>query len=585
MEPPLKRQRTVQSQEQLHEQRARNDLRLKSRFENIFEKFSKDFTGVGDEIDMGTGQVIVNNGHLLTMQNERDIQGLANDEDELAAETVEPSKTPEAGKSKVSGNIQGNATEAVPDLPLPMELPCIGLNIASVIKMDDGTTYDNSVHGDLSINRTLLDQLHRLGPHIRKSIANVKRSTATSLVVSIETEDLTVDPKWRVPVLLQQKPDGEVDQAVDATETVEADPITPECDPERSQSPEGVSLWALDTLPAFRKDSRRKEAAAKPSRSKDQVLKNSRPKDLKYKVFKPKDSKSTASQPVDPRHADPKPEDPKFKDTKSTDLQPKGRSPADTKPKDPKSKDPTPRTSKLRHLKLKGLERDDLVYADLKNKDQGSKDGVHGPSWTADEEKMLPSQRTEHGLALDQTKIPGRSPRFIADRWDFTRLDGLDGTPSSFPCIDSPAGEDSKVAASSPSIQKQGSNLGRSKHAHSLRTGDSKREVLAEGAPGSARNRNSGRYEKTKEPLGLPVNYEAEPGKQYTIRLEVYTHASAVGPSALAVTGESGGIPDIMVTNAILPPRNRKRGLYKKTRERLSVTDTHAEQGMSIQQR
>lgn len=57
---------------QLEHDRKANDLRLKGRFERIFEKYSKDFTDVGDEIDMRTGDVVVNNGHLVNMQHEAD---------------------------------------------------------------------------------------------------------------------------------------------------------------------------------------------------------------------------------------------------------------------------------------------------------------------------------------------------------------------------------------------------------------------------------------------------------------------------------------------------------------------------------
>ncbi|KAK4963829.1 hypothetical protein LTR66_012630 [Elasticomyces elasticus] len=55
-------------------QRARgaNNLRLKGRFEGIFEKYSKDFAGVGDEIDLVTGAIVVDNGHLARMQHEHD---------------------------------------------------------------------------------------------------------------------------------------------------------------------------------------------------------------------------------------------------------------------------------------------------------------------------------------------------------------------------------------------------------------------------------------------------------------------------------------------------------------------------------
>ncbi|KAI5207715.1 hypothetical protein E4T39_01750 [Aureobasidium subglaciale] len=52
--------------------RQRIDLKLKGTFERIFEKYAKDFSGVGDEIDLETGEVVVNNGHLTYMQHERD---------------------------------------------------------------------------------------------------------------------------------------------------------------------------------------------------------------------------------------------------------------------------------------------------------------------------------------------------------------------------------------------------------------------------------------------------------------------------------------------------------------------------------
>ncbi len=56
----------------LQQKRARLDYKLKSTFEAIFEKYGQDFEGVGDEIDLETGEVVVDNGHLLEMHDERD---------------------------------------------------------------------------------------------------------------------------------------------------------------------------------------------------------------------------------------------------------------------------------------------------------------------------------------------------------------------------------------------------------------------------------------------------------------------------------------------------------------------------------
>lgn len=75
MEPPNKRRRISQidtPDEELHQRRARNDLRLKSAFESIFDKYGKDFTGIGDEVDIDTGEIVVNHGHLSMMRHEKD---------------------------------------------------------------------------------------------------------------------------------------------------------------------------------------------------------------------------------------------------------------------------------------------------------------------------------------------------------------------------------------------------------------------------------------------------------------------------------------------------------------------------------
>ncbi|OGM50671.1 Myb-like DNA-binding domain protein [Aspergillus bombycis] len=56
----------------LQEARAQNDQRLKSIFEGIFEKYGKDFTDVGDEIDLQTGKIVVDNGHIQGMEDEDD---------------------------------------------------------------------------------------------------------------------------------------------------------------------------------------------------------------------------------------------------------------------------------------------------------------------------------------------------------------------------------------------------------------------------------------------------------------------------------------------------------------------------------
>lgn len=72
---PLRRfaRNTADDSPELRRDRVRNNQKLKSRFERIFERYGKDFDGVGDEIDLATGRVVVDNGHIARMQHERDV--------------------------------------------------------------------------------------------------------------------------------------------------------------------------------------------------------------------------------------------------------------------------------------------------------------------------------------------------------------------------------------------------------------------------------------------------------------------------------------------------------------------------------
>lgn len=71
---PCKRRRVSEqdSPADIFQRRARLDLRLKSRFESIFEKYGKDFSGIGDEIDLETGEIVVNHGHVDGLKDETD---------------------------------------------------------------------------------------------------------------------------------------------------------------------------------------------------------------------------------------------------------------------------------------------------------------------------------------------------------------------------------------------------------------------------------------------------------------------------------------------------------------------------------
>ncbi|KAK7962307.1 uncharacterized protein PG986_003132 [Apiospora aurea] len=67
---------------ELDKSRAKAVFKLKSRFESIFDKYERDFDGQGDEINLHTGEVIINNGHLQSLEDEQDKEDLSADEEE-----------------------------------------------------------------------------------------------------------------------------------------------------------------------------------------------------------------------------------------------------------------------------------------------------------------------------------------------------------------------------------------------------------------------------------------------------------------------------------------------------------------------
>ena len=91
---------------ELQQRRAELDNRLKSTFESIFTKYERDFDGIGDEIDLATGEIVVNNGHLIEMMDERDAglrkvrRGLIEDSDEDQGSSLEEDESLENGEEE-----------------------------------------------------------------------------------------------------------------------------------------------------------------------------------------------------------------------------------------------------------------------------------------------------------------------------------------------------------------------------------------------------------------------------------------------------------------------------------------------------
>jgi hypothetical protein len=164
MEPPLKRprlsmfSRDLPPDETLSRARWRNDLSLKSRFEAIFEKYARDFTGIGDEIEVATGTVVVNNGHLEAMEDEKD-----------TGTAMPPSQTPPNLPGKINTGSLLRAMTAAPedhglsfddihDDDLVMSIEVMAENATAYSDEDDdiesGSTEvpaDTGYDGDLSV--------------------------------------------------------------------------------------------------------------------------------------------------------------------------------------------------------------------------------------------------------------------------------------------------------------------------------------------------------------------------------------------------------------------------------------------------
>jgi hypothetical protein len=54
-------------------ERAYADQRFQATMTHIFDKYGRDFEGIGDEIDLVTGEIVVNNGHVHNMRDEGDV--------------------------------------------------------------------------------------------------------------------------------------------------------------------------------------------------------------------------------------------------------------------------------------------------------------------------------------------------------------------------------------------------------------------------------------------------------------------------------------------------------------------------------
>ncbi|KAI0861111.1 hypothetical protein F4860DRAFT_179055 [Xylaria cubensis] len=109
---------------QLDKKRAKAATKLKSTFENIFEKYGKDFDGDDDLVNWYTDEVEVDNGHINLMEARlgSDIEDLSGEEDEriLSGKSDGRGKIP---KSQLKSLIPTSHTKHKPNSRLPATSP------------------------------------------------------------------------------------------------------------------------------------------------------------------------------------------------------------------------------------------------------------------------------------------------------------------------------------------------------------------------------------------------------------------------------------------------------------------------------
>ena len=183
----------------LQKARHRNDLNLKSIFENIFAKYENDFTEVGDEIDLETGELVVNNGHI----------GLITETSLWDPEINEPESDGEAYDEEADGDV------------LSLEERDFIENIGAGGDAVEGI--------EISLNAPTSSELHdreSKGKHSRWDFPSFENEQAKP-----------VDPIWNAPDF-----DGKL-----STPTLSKPPVYPTSyNFTRSASPLGASdIWAL----------------------------------------------------------------------------------------------------------------------------------------------------------------------------------------------------------------------------------------------------------------------------------------------------------------------------------------------------
>lgn len=228
---------------ELERKRAQAEYKLKSAFEAIFEKYGKDFDGIADEIDLATGNIVVNNGHLVEMRDEQDAGDIGTDPQDLEDDTtgldegddfVDEVDNEESDEDEESNGGEGiieddlilrGFTQATQFLHTEPYRPTPQVPSQRRENVSHMATPSPSSHTKTLPSRS--DILTQFGPELGSQIAQYVAQQKVN-------NDSHIEPAWRVPDIPTAPASGS------------SMPITTMTGPETCQPPSpgtGRSLW------------------------------------------------------------------------------------------------------------------------------------------------------------------------------------------------------------------------------------------------------------------------------------------------------------------------------------------------------
>ncbi|KAK1597468.1 centromere protein Scm3 [Colletotrichum navitas] len=186
---------------QLEQSRAFAAFKLKSTFEHIFQKYERDFTGIGDEIDLRTGEIITDNGHLSSMRNERDT-GIPDENEEDEGMLLE--------EAFASGDDEDEDDEEDED----------DQEDERILRKKDATSSSTALTQKAKVDLQHCSSLSRTLPASRSEseqrLSNLgsahpsANGNSSSSANPWGREPESVDPTWRVPEINPQKSDDDL---------------------------------------------------------------------------------------------------------------------------------------------------------------------------------------------------------------------------------------------------------------------------------------------------------------------------------------------------------------------------------------